>query len=38
MALLEISELEALSPIFRGEAGNRRARRVLKLLDIDKFE
>lgn len=38
MALLEISELEALSPFFRGEKGHVRARRLLKLLEVDKVE
>lgn len=38
MALLEISELEKISPLFRGEKGRARARRLLKLLEFDKVE
>ncbi len=38
MALLEISELESLSPIFKGEKGHRLARAVLKMLNVDKVE
>ena len=38
MALLELSELEALSPLFKGERGHARARRILKFLEMDKVE
>ena len=38
MALLELSELESLSPLFRGEKGHARARRLLRLLEVDKVE
>ena len=38
MALLELSELETLSPFFKGEKGQARARRLLKLIEFDKVE
>ena len=38
MALLEISELEALGSFFKGEKGHARARTVLKMLGVDKVE
>lgn len=38
MALLELSELENISPLFKGEKGQARARKVLKLLEVDKVE
>ena len=38
MALLELSELESLSPLFRGEKGHARARRLLHLFEVDKVE
>ena len=38
MALLELSELENLSPLFKGEKGQARAGKLLKLLEFDKVE
>lgn len=36
MSLIDLDMLEKASPLFRGEAGRRRARRVLHLLNVDK--
>lgn len=38
MALLEISELEAFSPLFRGEKGNARAKWLIHHLRVDEVE
>lgn len=38
MALLEISELEAFSPFFRGKKGNARAEWLIRRLKVDKVE
>lgn len=38
MALIPISELEGLSPLFRGKTGNALARLVLHLSEVDKVE
>ena len=38
MPLLQLSELEALSPIFKGEKGRARAQRLLRMLEFDKVE
>lgn len=38
MALLELSELEAAIPFFRGKKGNARAKWLMRRLNIDKVE
>ena len=36
MKVVDFSDFEAISPIFKGEAGHRRAERIMKMLSIDK--
>ncbi|MGM9786312.1 MAG: 1-acyl-sn-glycerol-3-phosphate acyltransferase [Candidatus Cryptobacteroides sp.] len=36
MPLLSISELESMSPVFRGKAGNKLAKELMKFLSMDK--
>ena len=37
MALITMEEIEGLSPMFKGEKGHARAKRVMRMLGIDQL-